>query len=130
MRSSSAPASRLYPTTSATRIAASFRVSLIASRSGARDWHTGTIKRQDSIGLQFVSRAWIAARSSLGKDRRWRNPRLQPKTASPRLPPVHRADLEGRLRVGSRLSTEPSECPLRKIASRELLYRFGQFRSF
>ena len=30
VRSSSAPASRLYPTTSATRIAASFRVSLIA----------------------------------------------------------------------------------------------------
>jgi hypothetical protein len=34
VRSSSAPARRLYPTTSATRIAASLRVSLIAPLSG------------------------------------------------------------------------------------------------
>ena len=39
MRSSSAPASRLYPTTSATRIAASFRVSLIAALRLAEAWH-------------------------------------------------------------------------------------------
>jgi hypothetical protein len=31
----------------------------------------------------------------------WRNPRLQPKTASSRSPPVHRSDQEGQERLES-----------------------------
>jgi hypothetical protein len=41
-----------------------------------------------------------------------RNRHLQPKTAFLRLPPVHRADLKGQLRVDSGLSPQESHSPL------------------
>src|SRR5271165_1238865 len=63
VRSSSAPASRLYPTTSATRIAASFRLSPIAPLSAFGDYHERSAK---SPGLQAVARVGEGRTANIG----------------------------------------------------------------
>jgi hypothetical protein len=67
-----------------------------------------------------ISKLWtainVAAARSLDPKRRseailqgrcWRNSRLQPKAGFSRLPPVHKVDLEGRLRVDLTSSPNP-----------------------
>src|ERR1700722_17414068 len=49
--------------------------------------------------------------------RSWCNRRLQPKTAFSRLPPVHRADLKGQLRVDLSRCQRAQEWPLFRFPS-------------